>query len=149
MKKCNKKGFTLVELVIVIAVIAILAGVMIATFSNVVEKANSSKALQEAKSRIDAAYMECLSSKKDVKYIGISKDGSVYFDITNKDADYTYYSLTVGKNGTPNTVSEYISLEGGLYFVITKDGYSVVDSKPNVGTDITKVESEPDPTEST
>ena len=39
MKQTNKKkGFTLVELVIVIAVIAILAGVMIATFSNVVEK---------------------------------------------------------------------------------------------------------------
>ena len=35
MKQNNKKkGFTLVELVIVIAVIAILAGVMIATFSN-------------------------------------------------------------------------------------------------------------------
>lgn len=39
IRKSKKKGFTLVELVIVIAVIAILAGVMIATFSNVVEKA--------------------------------------------------------------------------------------------------------------
>ena len=36
IRKSKKKGFTLVELVIVIAVIAILAGVMIATFSNVV-----------------------------------------------------------------------------------------------------------------
>ena len=35
IRKSKKKGFTLVELVIVIAVIAILAGVMIATFSNV------------------------------------------------------------------------------------------------------------------
>ena len=35
----NKKGFTLVELVIVIAVIAILAGVMIGTFASVVKKA--------------------------------------------------------------------------------------------------------------
>ena len=32
IRKSKKKGFTLVELVIVIAVIAILAGVMIATF---------------------------------------------------------------------------------------------------------------------
>ncbi|MBQ9510541.1 MAG: prepilin-type N-terminal cleavage/methylation domain-containing protein, partial [Clostridia bacterium] len=38
--KRNKKGFTLVELVIVIAVIAILAGVMIAVFSGVVRRAN-------------------------------------------------------------------------------------------------------------
>lgn len=38
----NIKGFTLVELVIVIAVIAILAGVLIPTFSNIIEKANAS-----------------------------------------------------------------------------------------------------------
>ena len=51
MKNTKKKGFTLVELVIVIAVIAILAAVLIPTFSNVIEKANQSKALQAA--RID------------------------------------------------------------------------------------------------
>lgn len=49
MKKTNKKGFTIVELVIVIAVIAILAAVLIPTFSNVVEKANKNAALQEAR----------------------------------------------------------------------------------------------------
>ena len=44
----SKKGFTIVELVIVIAVIAILAAVMIPTFSGIVDKANESAALQEA-----------------------------------------------------------------------------------------------------
>lgn len=48
MKKLNKKGFTIVELVIVIAVIAILAGVMIPTFSGVIDKANKSKTQQVA-----------------------------------------------------------------------------------------------------
>ena len=43
----NKKGFTLVELVIVIAVIAILAGVMIGTFASVVKKAKESAKMQE------------------------------------------------------------------------------------------------------
>lgn len=43
MRKQSKRGFTLVELVIVIAVIAILAGVMIATFANVVKKAEDSR----------------------------------------------------------------------------------------------------------
>ena len=46
----NKKGFTIVELVIVIAVIAILAAVLIPTFSGVISKANASGALQEATS---------------------------------------------------------------------------------------------------
>lgn len=42
MKKANKKGFTIVELVIVIAVVAILAAVLIPTFVSVVNKANVS-----------------------------------------------------------------------------------------------------------
>ena len=45
----NKKGFTIVELVIVIAVIAILAAVLIPTFSGIIKKANISKDTQLAK----------------------------------------------------------------------------------------------------
>ena len=46
MKNSNKKGFTIVELVIVIAVIAILAAVLIPTFSGLVKKANLSSDMQ-------------------------------------------------------------------------------------------------------
>lgn len=42
MKKSNRKGFTIVELVIVIAVIAILAAVLIPTFTNLIKRANLS-----------------------------------------------------------------------------------------------------------
>ena len=58
MKRNNKKGFTIVELVIVIAVIAILAGVLIPTFAGIVSKANASKALQEAQSAIKVVVAE-------------------------------------------------------------------------------------------
>lgn len=51
----NRKGFTIVELVIVIAVIAILAAVLIPTFSGVVGKANESSALQTARSTLTNA----------------------------------------------------------------------------------------------
>ena len=47
--KKNRKGFTIVELVIVIAVIAILATVLVPTFGNVITKANESKAVQAAR----------------------------------------------------------------------------------------------------
>ena len=43
MRNTNKKGFTIVELVIVVAVIAILAAVLIPTFSGIIRKANESK----------------------------------------------------------------------------------------------------------
>ncbi len=46
MKKNNKKGFTIVELVIVIAVIAILAAVLIPTFSSIITKAKQSADIQ-------------------------------------------------------------------------------------------------------
>ena len=46
MKKNNKKGFTIVELVIVIAVIAILAAVLIPTFSSVIKKAKVNNDIQ-------------------------------------------------------------------------------------------------------
>ena len=57
-KKNNRKGFTIVELVIVIAVIAILATVLVPTFGNVIEKANITAAKQEAKNQ----YTEYLAS---------------------------------------------------------------------------------------
>ena len=49
MKKTGKKGFTIVELVIVIAVVAILAAVLIPTFVSVTKKANESNDVQAAR----------------------------------------------------------------------------------------------------
>lgn len=71
MKKMNKKGFTIVELVIVIAVIAILAAVMIPTFSGIVDKANKNKALQEVKNAYTATLandMSTADTSDDVVY---------------------------------------------------------------------------------
>ena len=61
MKKLNKKGFTIVELSIVIAVVAILSAVLIPTFSGIVNKAKDSAALQNAKN----AYTEYISTEID------------------------------------------------------------------------------------
>lgn len=61
MRRNNKKGFTIVELVIVIAVIAILAGVLIPTFAGITKKAKDSQALQEATNAYKEAYAEAIS----------------------------------------------------------------------------------------
>lgn len=52
MKRKLKKGFTLVELVIVIAVIAILSAVLIPTFGNVINNAKESAAKSEVSNAI-------------------------------------------------------------------------------------------------
>ena len=54
----GKKGFTIVELVIVIAVIAILAAVLVPTFNSIVDKAKESAALQKAQSALQIVTME-------------------------------------------------------------------------------------------
>ena len=59
MKKLNKKGFTIVELVIVISVIAILSAVMIPTFVGIVNKSKKSAAAQEA----DTAFTAVLTAE--------------------------------------------------------------------------------------
>lgn len=60
-KKRNRKAFTVVELVIVIAVIAVLATVLVPTFSNIIQNAQDSKAMQEAKN----AYTEYIVENAD------------------------------------------------------------------------------------
>ena len=67
----NKKGFTLVELVIVIAVIAILAGVMIGTFASVVKKAKESAKMQEMTAQKQEQIANDIDQKlKDASWLG-------------------------------------------------------------------------------
>ena len=49
MKKNNKKGFTLVELVIVIAVIAVLSAILVPTFGKVISDANENARREDAR----------------------------------------------------------------------------------------------------
>ncbi len=62
MKKLNKKGFTIVELVIVIAVMAVLAAVLIPTFSNMIDKSQGTKAVSEVKSAYTATLADELAT---------------------------------------------------------------------------------------
>lgn len=83
--KKKKKGFTITELVIVIAVIAILASVMIVSYTSVLSSANETAALEEARSEWTQLQTEVL--------IG---DGATYGDdsteVTSEDlTDGTFY----------------------------------------------------------
>lgn len=104
-----------------------------------VEKANASKAFQEAKSRIDAAYINCLTEEKSVDYVSVGTDGSVVFyaegnaDVKStegvsfyKIAEVTEEKAIVVKLGTDD-----------IYLYMTTDGYSVVEGIPEgfVGAD--------------
>ncbi len=101
MKKM-KKGFTIVELVIVIAVIAILAAVLIPTFTSVTEKAKESAALQEARNAYTNTISEALvdgsfadnDTDQSEDTITLVKDG--YTFVLNADGELTGVTLTNG-----------------------------------------------------
>ena len=79
MKKLNKKGFTIVELVIVIAVIAILAGVLIPTFATVVDKANKSAAMQQAKNAYENYLVDHAEEGTDKINLCIEAGGYAFY----------------------------------------------------------------------
>ena len=100
MKKTNrKKGFTIIELVIVIAVIGILAAVLIPTFSNVIENANAAAAKSSARAIFENATIA--ASMGNVSLNGMiieSKDGNYKYIVT--DGQLEDYEGTVGTNAT-------------------------------------------------
>ena len=110
MKKTNKKGFTIVELVIVIAVIAILAAVLIPTFSNVVNKAKDSANLQGARN----LYTEILVEGEGTYKVAAVASG------TSITVGTTAIDVTNFVKGATNVVA----VENGL-ITITADGRTV------------------------
>ena len=87
MKNLKKKGFTIVELVIVIAVIAILSAVLIPTFSNLIRKANVSADTQLVKQLNQALAVEEVENGKNATMHDALETVKEYgFDVTKINA---------------------------------------------------------------
>lgn len=112
MKKANKKGFTIVELVIVIAVIAILAAVLIPTFSNVVEKANQSAALQACENEYKQMAITAASNGTTVDEKVVFSKGKYYFSLTNGGIAACDESAANGKTATSLANGVKVYLDG-------------------------------------
>ena len=80
-KKNNRKGFTTVELVIVIAVIAILATALIPTFGGLINSANDTKAMTDARQQFND-YMLADAAKASSGTYYIVAEGK-YFEVSN------------------------------------------------------------------
>lgn len=103
MKNTKKRGFTIVELVIVIAVIAILASVLIPTFSGVVAKAKKSAALQDARNAWTAYLVDHYDAIPTGKIC--IKSGDFYYEVVDgqftgeecsNTTEHTYYTIASG-----------------------------------------------------
>ena len=119
MKKTNKKGFTLVELVIVIAVIAILAAVLIPVFSNLIGKAKDAAALQNARTTLEELAVEAADNNQDIPadvVIEVDKDhvyavkGGAFLPVSEDDSTIKIY-----------TESELADAEAAVNNALTED----------------------------
>lgn len=146
MKKQNNKGFTLVELVIVIAVIAILAGVLIGTFATVISRANQSKTVQEWKAAVDEEYVEFVADEHEVPTFVNVSGKTITFKKTGTAADkalttvtYTVASTdnkdTATVTGDPLPSFVVLDAENKVYFIWNTNGtYAVVSTNTALGT---------------
>ena len=102
MKKTNKKGFTIVELVIVIAVIAILSAVLIPTFAGITNKAKESAAIQQTTNVVtayrtdyDLVEGDRITNQKEL----IVKAGD-YYVLVNTNNEKSVVTVVAGENNT-------------------------------------------------
>ncbi len=91
MRKTRKKGFTIVELVIVIAVIAILAAVLIPTFTGVIQNARKSSAQSQARNLWVQYTAEQAQEAKDYSTF------NGYIKVTVNATDYYYFTVENGQ----------------------------------------------------
>ena len=129
MKKMNKKGFTIVELVIVIAVIAVLAAVMIPTFSGVLGDAKDSAATSGARNAYTQYLNENADSDADLaddfiyidgeRFVAI-KDGNVVDVYTEEDDALENFTPEDDENATTaDAVVKDTEVVTGLYTLKT------------------------------
>ena len=115
MKKMNKKGFTLIEMLVVIAIIAVLVSIIIPTVSSATEKAGA--ATNAANLR--AVYAEAQTDKLS---IGNGTDTEGYVTWENGKATISDTAPKSAKAGAVDKGKDMaISEDGNTVYYVTED----------------------------
>ncbi len=109
MTRNNKrKGFTLVELLVVIAILAILAAVVVVGYTSFIRKANQSNALSELNQIRNVVITSVIVDGEEE--VAISGDESIKFEYDGETLSVTLVSEAASPELTPAKVVEAINI---------------------------------------
>ena len=118
-KKLNKKGFTLIELIVVIAILAILALILVPSISNYVAEANKSKDEANVRSVYSQLTAEVAMATTDNGSKGTvavpAKNTKWAFEVVNKVAkDRSSAVIPATAKGVPAGMTVTYAIKNGV-----------------------------------
>ena len=120
-KRLNKKGFTLIELIVVIAIIAILAVILLPRFAGFTKDANEKAAVSDARNLLLA--VQALQTKG----VGATEE----IDMTDINA---YLGYTSGGLGGTLASGAIVGPTDGTFDYVAENGYKVTITNYEIGT---------------
>lgn len=140
--KRNNKGFSLVELIIVIAIMAILAGVLAPQFVKYIGRSRTSTDIQNAQqiaTALSAEFADKARATEVTQQVVSDANSTKAWDDTTKDADTDNRSQKDVFGGVPKVKadSDYhfvysITKSGEVTVSVTKDNTNLVELYPEV-----------------
>ena len=103
----EKKGFTLVELIVVLVILAILAALLVPALTGYIDRANNEKIIAETRQAVMAA--QTIASEE---YANNVKDLSAGTSVNSNGSSVTYTSAIAALGEVKGTISEVIVTEG-------------------------------------
>ena len=119
MNKMNKKGFTLIEMLVVIAIIAVLVAIIIPTVSN---------STMKAKGAADAANLRSIAAEAGIEYLQennlIKKSYTLKSKVTGTDLAVKFYTDANGSLIPVVAVNESTNASIEYFAYIAENGKS-------------------------
>ena len=139
-KKMNNKGFTLVELIVVLVILAILAAILVPALLGYIDRAKKQQYVLNAKSLLTATQAEFSSfygQDKDVD-TGLAATGAKQRILDTADVDVDHFSVKVkGDTGHDAwTVGEAAYEYNGVYLEFNGSSWEEVSSYTSKGKEI-------------
>lgn len=132
----NKKGFTLVEVIVVLVILAILIAIAVPSVMKYIDDANDAKYLAQGRAAMIATQAELVADYADDKKLNSSVEGSenlvdavtseIGVTVTKISLDGTEFNKADALEKNPNTIGKFEFVIDGKTITIPVNGTATV-----------------------